>query len=222
MKSDIDLLSEIRIASPCTASWDEMQGDDRVRFCQHCRLNVYNLSAVTRREAEALVKEKEGRLCVRLYRRRDGTALTADCPVGLRALRRALLARAGFITTAYAGVCSLALVLTSAGRQTLQNSWLGQSRPFKAPIRAEEPAEPVKAGTENPVDPRPASKWIPVRPEPVMGKLMVPDTSPMGVEMGQSMVPNASRTGAQFRAGRKRLTSSSQDGEKHQDPSPDR
>jgi hypothetical protein len=30
----------------------------------------------------------EGRLCVRFYRRRDGTILTNNCPVGLRALKR--------------------------------------------------------------------------------------------------------------------------------------
>jgi hypothetical protein len=35
-------------------------------------------------EAERLVVEKEGRLCVRFHRRADGTVLTRDCPVGLR------------------------------------------------------------------------------------------------------------------------------------------
>src|ERR687894_3288947 len=65
-----------------------MTGDERVRFCGECGLNVYNLSAMTRREAEALVTSAEGRLCVRYYRREDGTILTRNCPTGLRALRR--------------------------------------------------------------------------------------------------------------------------------------
>ncbi|HXO37362.1 MAG TPA: hypothetical protein VN872_01925 [Candidatus Acidoferrum sp.] len=34
------------------------------------------------REAEALVSHREGRLCVRFYRRKDGTMLTQNCPVG--------------------------------------------------------------------------------------------------------------------------------------------
>ena len=78
------LLSDVRIASPCPASWDKMTGDDRKRFCGQCKLHVYNLSAMAAPEAEALLQKSEGRLCVRLYRRRDGTVLTRDCPVGFR------------------------------------------------------------------------------------------------------------------------------------------
>lgn len=83
-------LEDIRIASPCNASWDAMEGDDRVRFCGSCQKHVFNLSNMSRAEAEALITKTEGRLCVRLYRRRDGTVLTQDCPVGLRAVRRRL------------------------------------------------------------------------------------------------------------------------------------
>jgi hypothetical protein len=61
---------------------------ERIRHCSQCQLNVYNLSAMTRAEAEALVGRAEGRLCVRFYRRADGTILTQNCPVGLRALKR--------------------------------------------------------------------------------------------------------------------------------------
>jgi hypothetical protein len=83
-----DPLRRVRIASPCPADWDAMYGDDRVRFCSKCELNVFNLSAMTRAEAERLVVNREGRLCVRFYRRGDGTILTRDCPVGLRAIKR--------------------------------------------------------------------------------------------------------------------------------------
>src|SRR3954451_5691753 len=75
-------LNNIRIASPCSADWDQMYGDDRKRFCGQCKLNVYNLSGMTTDEAEALIMNTEGRLCVRFYRRADGTVLTSDCPVG--------------------------------------------------------------------------------------------------------------------------------------------
>ena len=33
-------LDNIRIASPCSANWDEMFGDERKRFCGDCKLNV--------------------------------------------------------------------------------------------------------------------------------------------------------------------------------------
>ena len=65
-----------------------MIGDERVRFCGQCELNVYNLSAMTKAQAENLIVRTEGRLCVRFYRRPDGSILTQDCPVGLRALRQ--------------------------------------------------------------------------------------------------------------------------------------
>src|SRR3954468_18948732 len=84
-------LDRIEIASPCSASWEEMEGDQRVRFCEHCKLNVYNLSEMPRSEAEAFMHERTGRTCVRLYRRADGTVLTRDCPVGVRALRQRLV-----------------------------------------------------------------------------------------------------------------------------------
>jgi hypothetical protein len=77
-----DPLDNIQIASPCPADWNEMYGDGRKRFCGDCKLNVYNLSGMTRSEAEALIMNAEGRLCVRFYRRADGSVITKDCPVG--------------------------------------------------------------------------------------------------------------------------------------------
>ena len=80
-------LSRIRIAAPCKSEWKWMYGNDRVRFCSQCNLNVYNLSKMTREEAELLILRTEGRLCVRFYRRRDGTVLTRNCPSGLQAIK---------------------------------------------------------------------------------------------------------------------------------------
>lgn len=88
MSRAVSLVQLVEIASPCTASWEDMQGDDRSRFCSHCRLNVYNLSAMTEEEGERLIIEKEGKLCGRIYRRKDGTVITKDCPVGLAEIRR--------------------------------------------------------------------------------------------------------------------------------------
>jgi hypothetical protein len=81
-------LDNVRVASPCSSDWNQMVGDERVRFCAQCNLNVYNLSSMKRSEAEALISKTEGRLCVRYFQRRDGTILTNNCPVGLRAIKR--------------------------------------------------------------------------------------------------------------------------------------
>ena len=60
-----DLWENIKIARPCKMSWDKMSGDDKTRFCGKCDKNVYNISAMTKDEAEKLILENEGRL--RLY-----------------------------------------------------------------------------------------------------------------------------------------------------------
>ncbi len=63
-----------------------MSGDDRVRHCSLCSLNVYNFAEMTRAEIQSLLVRSEGRVCARLYRRADGTVITRDCPRGLRAV----------------------------------------------------------------------------------------------------------------------------------------
>jgi len=83
-----DPLGGLRIAAPCTASWEWMAGDERVRHCSLCSLNVYNFAEMTAGEVRELLVRTEGRVCARLYRRADGTVLTRDCPTGIRALRR--------------------------------------------------------------------------------------------------------------------------------------
>jgi hypothetical protein len=81
-------LNQIEVASPCHVPWEQMAGDEKVRFCEACQLHVYNLSAMDAEEAAERISQDDGRLCVRFYRRTDGTLLTQDCPVGVEAARR--------------------------------------------------------------------------------------------------------------------------------------
>jgi hypothetical protein len=111
MSKSASLLDRTYVATPCTADWGRMEGDERKRFCGQCNLHVYNVSAMSRGEAEALIARTEGRLCLRLYRRADGTAITRDCPVGLRAVRRHVSRAAG---AAFAAVLSFLSVPVAA------------------------------------------------------------------------------------------------------------
>ncbi|HEX8737464.1 MAG TPA: hypothetical protein VF721_19185 [Pyrinomonadaceae bacterium] len=104
MKTFTNPLNNIHIASPCAADWNEMVGDERRRFCSQCSLNVYNLSGMTGDEAENLLLTSEGRVCVRFYRRKDGTILTKDCPVGWQAVKRRLSKMATAVVSLCAGV----------------------------------------------------------------------------------------------------------------------
>ncbi|MBX7100344.1 MAG: hypothetical protein K1X89_21685 [Myxococcaceae bacterium] len=83
---------KLSIASPCAASWDDMKGDERIRFCGACQKNVYNLRGYSLEEARRLVERDQGTLCVRIFARPDGTVLTKDCPVGWRRVRQRLVA----------------------------------------------------------------------------------------------------------------------------------
>jgi hypothetical protein len=94
-----------------------MTGDSRVRFCDHCRLNVYNISELSRSEAENLIASSEGRLCTRLFRRADGTILTKDCPVGVRALRMRVSKRVAAVFAAIASVSAAVLGQQSAAKE---------------------------------------------------------------------------------------------------------
>jgi hypothetical protein len=92
-----ELLELIQIQKPCQQAWVRMKGDDRVRYCDKCRLNVYNLSGMTRQEATRLVQSNEGHICVRFFRRSDGTVVTRDCSLVQKARLRVAALVAGLI-----------------------------------------------------------------------------------------------------------------------------
>ena len=99
-------LRNLKVAQPCPADWNAMAGNDRVRYCGQCQLNVYNLSGMAQTEAERLITQAEGRVCVRFYRRADGTVLTQDCPVGLRAVKQKVSRWATAVFTSVLGFFS--------------------------------------------------------------------------------------------------------------------
>lgn len=147
-------LDSLQIAKPCTAKWEEMTGDERVRRCALCKLDVFDLSQMTRSAAETLLAERTGRTCVRLWRRADGTVITADCPVGVRAAwRKARWAAAAVLA---AGVAAAAMF-------------------FPRGVDAG-PLGTVKTFVENHVAPPP--------PPPVMGDFVEPPQRTMGEACG--------------------------------------
>lgn len=118
----------VMIAAPCDIGWENMQGDDRVRFCSDCKLNVYNTSVMTTEEVRALAAK--GPSCLRIFRRSDGTMITDDCPQGLRKIRDAAKyarKRAAFVASTIAAsvnamvAASIALFVNCAGA-TAQNA----------------------------------------------------------------------------------------------------
>jgi hypothetical protein len=96
-KARLPILDNIRIASPCNVEWSSMTvvaGDEhgRSRHCGQCDKTVFDLSELTREEAQALIVERAGNLCARYYRRADGRIQLADCTQRQRRQRMAIAA----------------------------------------------------------------------------------------------------------------------------------
>ena len=143
MKRALPLLDSVRVASPCSADWGQMVGDEKVRFCTSCAKNVYNLSAMTSADAERLLGGGDAP-CVRFYQRTDGTVLTTDCPVGVKRRRRKKVALA---------IAGAGAVAWAAIAEVERRSVLGGFRPPPEQIAlAMEPAPlPVTVPTTPPV-----------------------------------------------------------------------
>ena len=157
------LLDQISIASPCSADWHDMQGDDRRRFCAQCKLHVPDLSAMSRDEAEQLLQAAgQGRVCVRLHRRADGRVLTRNCPVGLRQRLRAAWARAA----------ALAFALWGAATGCMRSK-----APVTAPPQPVAP-KPVLQGEVELGDVRAPVPVAPAPPEVLQGKVQVRPVPP--------------------------------------------
>ena len=118
MANQVRVLDHIRIESPCDADWDSMIGNDRVRFCSHCRLKVNNLSEMTPKVIRRLLAESNGRLCVRYYQQ-PSTSLSASPPTMLHKIigRRASRIAAGAFTAAL-GLSSAVVENASASQHS--------------------------------------------------------------------------------------------------------
>ena len=132
-------LDNIRIASPCDADWNEMRGDARRRYCAKCRLNVYNLSAMTEREAENFLINSEGRVCLKIHRRADGTVITQNCPVGWARVKRKLSRTATAVFSLLAGFFGGVFALQSLQSLRAFTNYDQVPEPF-LPAREESPA----------------------------------------------------------------------------------
>jgi hypothetical protein len=147
------MLDDVRVAAPCPESWEQMVGDEHVRYCGRCEKNVYNLSSLTRDEAEALLSARQGEMCVRLFRRADGTVMTSDCPVGVKKRRRRRVA----IAAVGGGLVAAAAALGLEGSQAHTTGVLvrPQAEGWTAGVMTAREVQPSMGGTGAPADPPP-------------------------------------------------------------------
>lgn len=79
---------QLNVVSPCTASWEEMTGDEQKRHCLQCDKTVFDFSQMSLSQIEAVVSAKHGQLCARITRRNDGSMVTFEPPLPAYASRR--------------------------------------------------------------------------------------------------------------------------------------
>lgn len=140
-----DELDRISVASPCTESWEDMQGDNRVRFCGKCEQDVYRLTDLPRVEANALLERARGgeEICVRYARRADGTIVTNDCPSTIQRGRGGL-PFSSVVRTLAAGLAATvgAGLTTGCFEEEPQPIAPQSSRPQTQPQVGQPPAQP--------------------------------------------------------------------------------
>ena len=166
-------LKNIRIASSCSANWDEMYGSERKRFCGDCKLNVYNLSGMTRKDAEDLIRNSEGRLCVRFYRRPDGSILTQDCPVGWAKIKQRVSAAATAVFSLLIGLLS-GIFFVSVFAKPERNAVMGAIpvTPVATPTPKYEHLMGAVANTNTELDEDP--QYLMGEVAPIQGKIAKP------------------------------------------------
>lgn len=72
---------KLSIPEPCSQSWSDMRGGTRTRFCESCQHHVHDLSALTQREARALLERSATEaLCIRYEVDEDGLLLLSEEP----------------------------------------------------------------------------------------------------------------------------------------------
>lgn len=119
-------LPTIRVARPCNSSWELMEGDDRVRHCSNCDKDVYSSAGLSRAEILELITAREG-VCMRVYRRADGTLVTGECG-DARAASSVLTPQAAWRKAAWLVGLGLAggavLLLLASGLQKMRHQVL--------------------------------------------------------------------------------------------------
>lgn len=69
-------LDSISVPKPCAEDWNKMSGGEKSRFCGICEKNVYNISAMTTREADKLLFENTEKVCIRMEKDAHGKVKT--------------------------------------------------------------------------------------------------------------------------------------------------
>jgi hypothetical protein len=103
-----------------------MVGDERVRYCPDCKLDVYNFSTMSDEDVERIVSRREQQLCARVRQRPDGTVMTRNSSVSFSVVMQRI-SRAASI--ALAAAISVAPAMAGPPRRTPGQISISSRRP---------------------------------------------------------------------------------------------
>lgn len=177
-----ELMKRAQIAEPCTAKWEEMTGDEKTRFCAQCKLNVHNASAMTDEEVMLKIMSiaQGNRVCMRIYRRADGTFLTKNCPVGVRKQLERARKAAAWLAGGLSMLLSLGATALAQNSSAQKENGAAKKPVWHSQITADKPS-PQKSTKFNPFG------WIPtpapaVRNDNIAGGISCPTYSDQDVQ----------------------------------------
>jgi general secretion pathway protein G len=137
----VERVARVEVATPCEERWEHMHGDERKRRCRACDRDVYDLTAHTLEEVDALLSRPE-QPCIQFYRRMDGTILTKDCgPVPKRAelglppnIAELAGALAGAGTIALFAGAAAVVMLPQLGRRTAESQTRADAQEVRSAV----------------------------------------------------------------------------------------
>ncbi|NJM53522.1 MAG: carboxypeptidase regulatory-like domain-containing protein, partial [Blastocatellia bacterium] len=124
------LLDSIDVPKPCDKIWDEMIGNDVSRFCLHCEKDIYNISAMTRKEAKKLLFQSSEKVCIRMEKEANGRIKTLKKQ--LHQITRQMPLAAGVLTASMilSGVTNAQETKVETGKITITQITNKNSKPI--------------------------------------------------------------------------------------------
>jgi flagella basal body P-ring formation protein FlgA len=113
-----DKWENITVSRNCPVDWNSMKGDEKIRFCGKCNQSVYNLSEMTQEQAEEIIRQQNGDMCIRMYRRPDGKIMTKDCPKPV--IRPSVWVAGGAAAACILSIAAYALAVINSSTQEVQ------------------------------------------------------------------------------------------------------
>ena len=164
--SNLPVLSQVQVKTPCPKNWDEMEGDAQKRYCGHCQKHVHNFEEMAAVEVKKLLDTGQS-VCAKVVRLTDGTIVTKED----RVTRRSWFTRLGGLAASFLALITLGGCQEPADEVT---GIVGAPPAAKAPVLLGE-VEGSELGDVMMVPSEPVALQ-PNEPIKTMGKVAKPET----------------------------------------------